>query len=282
MSRKSRRNDKKGKPTKPTPPAHAGTGKLPGQSGAGGQSGIPEQADLSKTLEELLAPLLPELPLRPRRVPEPRPRKAGAQPSGLDNTTRSITIDGIELTVKIERKHVKNINARLYGNQINMSVPMLVDQAYVDEVIPKLARRLLRRQHTQSINRQDDALELARRIATRFPTVPQIDNVSFVTTQEARWGSYSSATHTIRINAALRHMPPWVLEAVIAHELAHIFHYDHSPAFWALLRRVCPDTDRARGFLHGVAWLSRSWDTLPPIERSILGKGDGHDNNGEC
>ena len=272
MSSKSRRNNKKGKPTKPAPPAHPGSGK------AGGQLDAAERANLSKTLEELLAPLLPELPLRPRRVPAARPQKEAAQPVGAENMTRNLTIDGTELTVKIERKHVKNINARLHDNQISISVPMLADQAYVDQVIPKLARRLLRRQHALNINRDDDALHLARRIAARFPEPPQIDNVSFVTTQEARWGSYSSATHTIRINAALRHMPPWVLEAVIAHELAHIFHYDHAPAFWALVRRVCPDTDRARAFLEGVVWLSRSWDTLPPVERAILGRGDEHDN----
>ncbi len=196
------------------------------------------------------------------------------------NTT-NITIDGRALTLTIERKNVKNINARLREDQLSVSVPLHATQASIDAVIPDLARRLIRRQHARAINKADDALGLARRIAARFPKPPQIDTVIFVTNQEARWGSYSSATHTIRINATLRHMPPWVLEAVIAHELAHIFHFDHSPAFWALLRRVCPDTDKAQGFLHGVAWLSRSWDKLPPIERSLLMRGDEHDQSEE-
>lgn len=211
----------------------------------------------------------------PASAPKVQPSKAAR--SGM----QTLTVDAVTLTVSIERKQVKNINARLHGDQLRISAPLLADQSYVEELIPTLARRLLRRQHAQSINRQDDALELARRIAARFPVPPQLKNVMFVTTQAARWGSYSSATHTIRINAALRQMPPWVLEAVIAHELAHTVHFDHSPAFWDFLRRVCPDTDRARAFLHGVVWLSRSWDTLPPVERAILGRGDQHNNGGE-
>ncbi len=85
----------------------------------------------------------------------------------------------------------------------------------------------------------------------RFPEPPSVDRAVFVTTQRSRWGSYSPKTRAIRLNAALRRMPRWVLEAVVAHELAHAVHPDHSPAFWNLLRRVCPETDRAKAFLTG-------------------------------
>jgi hypothetical protein len=65
-------------------------------------------------------------------------------------------------------------------------------------------------------------------------------------------------------------MPPWVLEAVVAHELAHTFYLDHSPEFWELARSVCSKTDRARAFLEGVTWLAAAWDDLPPVERAQL------------
>jgi hypothetical protein len=67
-------------------------------------------------------------------------------------------------------------------------------------------------------------------------------------------------------------MPRWVLEAVVAHELAHVIHQDHSPAFWKLLRRICPDTDRAKAFLSGVSWLGLNWEKLPPVERALLAR----------
>ena len=111
---------------------------------------------------------------------------------------------------------------------------------------------------------------LARKVAARFPRPPEVRGVAFVTTQRSRWGSYSSATGTIRLNAVLRQMPRWVLEAVVAHELAHAVHLGHSDAFWALVRRVCPGTDRANAFLEGVSWLAGSWQRLPPVERALL------------
>lgn len=184
----------------------------------------------------------------------------------------TITVDGVTLTLQLERKRVKNINARLNGTTLSVSAPIAVDQQTLDQAIPELARRLVRRAHARQINAGDDALALTRRIAARFPNRPEVARVEFVTTQQARWGSYSSGTRTIRLNAALREMPCWVLEAVVAHELAHVTHPDHSPAFYALLRKVYPQIDKADGFLAGVSWLGHRWESLPPIERSLLAR----------
>jgi predicted metal-dependent hydrolase len=181
-----------------------------------------------------------------------------------------ITIDGTELPLRVERKAVKNVNARLGEGGMQVSLPLRLDRAEALRIIDELARRLLRRQRAQQINREDDAAELARRIAQRFPKPPEVHSVEFTTVTSSCWGSYSPHTRSIRLSAALRQMPPWVLEAVVAHELAHAIHPNHSPAFWALLQSVCPDTDRAKAFLAGVTWLARAWESLPPVERAQL------------
>lgn len=182
---------------------------------------------------------------------------------------RNISVDGVSLTVQIERKTVKNINARLRDDILLVSAPHRVTQAALDAAIIDLARRLVRRMHKQRVNDQEDALALVRRVARRFPQAPLVERAEF-TLAEARWGSYSAATRTVRLHTALLRMPRWVLEAVVAHELAHAFHLDHSAAFWRLLRKVCPDTDRAQAFLGAVSWLARSWETIPPVERALL------------
>jgi predicted metal-dependent hydrolase len=197
------------------------------------------------------------------------------------HSPQTITIDGITLTLLVERKPVKNINARLRATTLSISAPLNTPQSTLDKVIPDLARKLVRRAHARQVNAHEDALTLARKVALRFPDKPQVAEVLFVTTQEARWGSYSPATHTIRLHAALRSMPRWVLEAVVAHELAHVTHHDHSPAFWALLRRVCPDTDQAKAFLSGVSWLGLNWERLPPIERALLARTRSYEEDGE-
>lgn len=188
---------------------------------------------------------------------------------------QTLTIDGVSLRLRVTRKKVKNINVRLVGDELRVSAPRWVPRGELDETIETLARRLLRRERERVVNGDDQALVLARKIALRFQNPPEIQAAQFSTRQRARWGSYSTRTRTIRLSAALRHMPTWVLEAVMAHELAHVVHPNHSPAFWGLLRRVYPQTDRARAFLEGVSWFGRSWERLPPVERSLLVDGAG-------
>ena len=64
----------------------------------------------------------------------------------------------------------------------------------------------------------------------------------------SRWGSCTPATGEIRIATAVRGFPPWVLDYVIVHELAHLEEANHSPRFWKLVGRY-PRAERARGYL---------------------------------
>lgn len=73
--------------------------------------------------------------------------------------------------------------------------------------------------------------------------------------QKTRWGSCSS-TGTISINVRLMLAPPDVMDYVIAHEWAHLVHFDHSKAFWSTLASVYPDVTGA------MAWLKQHGHTL--------------------
>ncbi|MGH8146351.1 MAG: M48 family metallopeptidase [Rhodanobacteraceae bacterium] len=55
-----------------------------------------------------------------------------------------------------------------------------------------------------------------------------------------RWGSYSAAG-TLTLNAELVHASPYLIDYVIAHELAHTIHSDHGNEWRRLLERVMPD-----------------------------------------
>ena len=43
--------------------------------------------------------------------------------------------------------------------------------------------------------------------------------------------------------------PEAVLDYVAAHEVAHLVHMDHSPAFWAQVGAICPDYHAPRSWL---------------------------------
>ena len=188
----------------------------------------------------------------------------------MANGLQTLEVDGVALELKVVRKRVKNINARLHGKILSVSAPHRVSIKELDATIVELARKLVRRSRADALNSDGGAEILAKKVAARFPDPPDVREIRFVTNQTTQWGSYSPQTGIVRLNAALRQMPPWVLEAVVAHELAHTFHLDHSPPFWKLVRSVCPKTDRARSFLEGVTWLAGAWDDLPPVERAQL------------
>lgn len=70
--------------------------------------------------------------------------------------------------------------------------------------------------------------------------------------QKTRWGSCSSKG-TLSFNWRLMLAPPAILDYVIVHELCHLRHMDHSPAFWQAVGEVFPDYASARKWLrkHG-------------------------------
>ena len=64
----------------------------------------------------------------------------------------------------------------------------------------------------------------------------------------SRWGSCSSAGD-LMFSWRLVMAPREVLDYVAAHEVAHLAHMHHGPAFWAEVRRLYGDHRAARGWL---------------------------------
>ena len=77
-----------------------------------------------------------------------------------------------------------------------------------------------------------------------------------VSNMKKRLGSCTTGGPTdgdIRISDRVKDWPAWVVEYIVAHELAHRQHPNHSKAFWALVSRY-PKSERARGFIMGLAF----------------------------
>jgi predicted metal-dependent hydrolase len=66
--------------------------------------------------------------------------------------------------------------------------------------------------------------------------------------QKTRWGSCSSGG---RLNFSWRLflMPEYVLDYVVAHEVAHLRHMNHSSQFWNLVNDINPDVKAAKKWL---------------------------------
>ena len=70
--------------------------------------------------------------------------------------------------------------------------------------------------------------------------------------QISRWGS-CSADGLLSFSWRLILAPSFVLDYLAAHEVAHLVEMNHSTRFWRLVRRLCPNHERAKVWLdvHG-------------------------------
>ncbi len=85
------------------------------------------------------------------------------------------------------------------------------------------------------------ALEFARLSDVRIKSVAVRDTVS-------RWGSCSSDGH-LSFCWRLGLAPLFVLDYVVAHEVAHLREMNHSRAFWKVVKTLYPQTDEAKKWL---------------------------------
>lgn len=70
----------------------------------------------------------------------------------------------------------------------------------------------------------------------------------FVRSQRTRWGT-ASAQRNLGFNWRLVFAPLEIVDYVVVHELAHLRELNHSPAFWKIVGRYCPDFKEKRKWL---------------------------------
>lgn len=146
----------------------------------------------------------------------------------------------IEIVYSTRRR--KTVQATIVDGVIRVQAPARISRKELDATVATLVERLERRHLAESV----DLDERARRLARRFD-LPRPTSVTWAE-QRSRWGSCTPSTGSIRLSTRLAAWPPWVLDYVLVHELAHLVEFNHSPAFTALVDRY-PLAERARGFL---------------------------------
>jgi len=160
-----------------------------------------EAIAFARARSEWLAEQLAKVPVR--RPPEPG---------------GTMLYRGSELT--IDWRAIGQRTPRLDSGRIVLSGP-------VERVAARVQRWLKR--EAQALMADDLAFYAAR---AGIP-VPRLH----LTRAQRRWGSCSTGG-SVRINWRLVQAPDHVRRSVVAHEVAHCLHFDHSPAFHAALANL--------------------------------------------
>lgn len=90
--------------------------------------------------------------------------------------------------------------------------------------------------------RRETLLQRARTLLTRWEAqLPRQPASIQIAPLRPRILGNCSREGEIRLNRSLALLPAFVLEEVLAHELTHLTHFNHSPAFWNALTALLPD-----------------------------------------
>ena len=172
-------------------------------------------------------------------APEPTP----------DEPPAPLTAEQLVIEVQVNRRLRRSYRWRIAGDRLIVERPSQASERDLRATLGVIRDRAAAYLRRQTAHTDAALLARARRLLARyFPERPALRAVSWSARQHKRHGSCTSGTGAIRLSASLQRYPAWVLDYVLVHELAHLLHPDHSPAFWAVVNRY-PLAERARGFL---------------------------------
>ncbi len=145
------------------------------------------------------------------------------------------TISLLGQSVTICRLPDSNSAARLENNTLYVGGEAVFLHRRVKDYIKREAKKAF--------------LTLSRAYAERIGC--EVNDV-FIKDTKSRWGSCSSLNN-INYNWRIALAPSVVINYLMAHEVAHLRHHDHSPAFWHCVEALNPEAAEGRRWLkaHG-------------------------------
>jgi predicted metal-dependent hydrolase len=173
------------------------------------------------------------------------------RPHAGGSAGQDVPLADLPVEVRRSRRRRRTVSAYEDAGRVVVLLPASFTKAQEREWVDRMVARLAARRRRQP---PSDAalLTRARELSRRYLDGDCPVSVRWVSNQRTRWGSCTPSDRTIRLSDRLADMPTWVVDYVLLHELAHLKVPDHSARFWRLLEAY-PRTERARGYLEGVA-----------------------------
>ncbi len=165
----------------------------------------------------------------------------------------------VVIVVRRDRRLKKSARwVRQPDGALLLRVPHRLPDRQIGGLLDQVAAQAARRRR-RAAARSDAGLQARAEMINRLYFGGKIEwaSIRWVGNMQRRLGSCTNGGPTdghIRISDRIKSWPQWVIDYVIAHELAHRVHPDHSPDFWEYLSAAYPLTERARGFIAGAGF----------------------------
>jgi len=165
--------------------------------------------------------------------------------------------DPIDVEVVRDGRLRTRVHWEWSGNRVRIRVPRRAPKREVDRMVAEIVDEVKSKRARVRARADADLEAMARQINRKyFEREIEWHSIRWVSNMRKRLGSCTTGGPTegdIRISDRIKGWPQWVIEYVVAHELAHRKHPNHSKEFWAYLSRH-PKAERARGFIMGIAF----------------------------
>ncbi len=178
----------------------------------------------------------------------------------------------LQVQMTLTRSSRKTVGLKINNSRnITLTFPRQFTDSDIEDFLEKrrcwidhyVVKARLRELETEDLPRltYDDLRQLAN--ATLSLLQPLLDeyipllrvSVKRVTVkaQRTRWGS-CSAKGNLNFNCLLALTPDYVQRYIVVHELCHLLHMNHSPAYWMEVARILPDYQMAEDWIKEEGW----------------------------
>ncbi|MDA7686533.1 M48 family metallopeptidase [Pseudomonadales bacterium] len=164
-------------------------------------------------------------------------------------------VDGAEFSVlgepcfiniehSIQRPHRKRANILLRKNQLH--IQLTADASSHSERSHAQARKLFC--HWLKAHASAYMVTATHQLARAMGLFDKLGVINYRYTR-TKWGHCTSEGN-IQYNPSISLAPLFVIDYIIAHEVCHLRHRNHSKSFWQLVEKVCPDWQQAEKWLN--------------------------------
>ena len=160
-------------------------------------------------------------------------------------------------TISLQIRSDGSIELKVPMQMSNVQIKKFLNQKcdWIDKHLQAVNERQRQMSQVKKLTKEeihelaDRALEVIPKRVAHFASLVGVTYGRItIRNQKTRWGSCSGKGN-LNFNCLLMLMPAEVLDYVVVHELCHRKEMNHSPQFWAEVRKIMPDYEKQKSWL---------------------------------